>query len=145
MSAKHKLETAAAVAALLLVLAFIISFAVGLRTAGTASPDLPADDVIETPPLLPAGRIEVLNASGRSGLARAATVQLRQGGFDVVFFGTAAAPRDSSVVIARSTSHAVARAAARRLDIAHVQTQIDTSLYLDATVIIGKDWPRQHD
>ena len=34
-------------------------------------------------------RVEVLNAAGRPNLAREATDRLRDGGFDVVFFGNA--------------------------------------------------------
>ena len=143
MAKRSDLETAGAVVAVLIVGAFIVSFAIGLRGTGdTAAPPQTSADVVQTPPSTAAGRVEVLNASGRSGLARAAMDQLRTAGFDVVFYGNAAAQRDTSVVLARRGDDGIARAAARSLDIRHVQTQIDTSLYLDATVIVGRDWRR---
>ena len=140
MGARPKLEVAGTIAAALLVIAFIASFAVGLRSRGRATSGNDEPGVVQTPPLVAAGRVEVLNASAVRGLARAATNRLRDSGFDVVFFGTAASSRDSSLVLDRTGKDAVARAAARALGIARVQTQIDTSLYLDATVILGKDW-----
>ena len=141
MATRSDLETVGAVAAVLIVGAFIVSFAIGLRrtSESTVAPQTPAN-VVPTPPRATAGRIEVLNASGRSGIARAAMDHLRAGGFDVVFYGNATAQRDTSVVLARRGDDAIARAVARSLDIRNVQTQIDTSLYLDATVILGRDW-----
>jgi hypothetical protein len=143
MATRSDLETAGAVVAVLIVGAFVVSFALGLRgTRETTAPPVPAN-TIQTPPRTAAGRVEVLNASGRSGLARAAMDQLRTAGFDVVFYGTASAERDTSIVLARRGDDGVARAAARSLDIRNVRTQIDTTLYLDATVIVGRDWRRE--
>jgi hypothetical protein len=143
MASRSDLETVGAIVAAIIVGAFVVSFAIGLRSGGGASPEPPAVDVIQTPPRSPAGRVEILNASGRGGLARTAMDDLRAGGFDVVYYGNAAEQRDTSVVLTRRGDDAVARAAARRLDIATVRTQIDTSLYLDATVILGRDWRRR--
>jgi hypothetical protein len=142
MPARTKLEGAAIVAALLVCVAFIASFVLGLGR-GTASTETlrvraPAHEI---PPARAAGRIEVLNASGRAGLARAATDRLRSGGFDVVFFGNASGfSGDSTLVIDRSGDDAVARAVARYLGFGVIRTQRDTTLFVDATVIIGRDW-----
>lgn len=141
MRMRPDLETGAALAVLLVCAAFIASFAFGLRGAASAPGLTAAEPVLDGPPVRPAGRLEVLNASGRSGMARSATAHLRAGGFDVVFFGNApAALGDSSVVIDRTGEDGVAHAAARRLGIGRVTTVPDTTLYLDATVVLGRDW-----
>lgn len=87
-------------------------------------------------------RVEVLNASGIPGLARGATARLRDAGFDVVFFGNGRgfAP-DSSLVLDRVGRRELAEEIARRLDIPRVLSQPDTTLYLDVTVVLGKDYP----
>ena len=45
--------------------------------------------------------VEVLNASGRPGLARHGTLALREAGLDVVAFGTADTSVDTTVVLVR--------------------------------------------
>jgi hypothetical protein len=146
MPLRDRAETAAAAGLLLMSVAFAVSFGFGLRRAGTAPP-VDADSTMS--PVYDeraVGRIEVLNASGRSGLARAATGQLRDGGFDVVFFGNASGyDGDSSIVIDRTGSPAVAQAAARHLSISRTRTERDTALFLDATVVIGRDWPPRRE
>ena len=142
MAERPRLEIAAAALALLVSVAFIASFAVGLgRTSGrTAEPVLdPGADITDAPAA--AGRVEVLNASGRSGMARAVTQRLRTAGFDVVFFGNAPeGAGDSTVVISRVADDAVARAVASHLGITRVTTQMDSALFLEATVVLGRDW-----
>jgi hypothetical protein len=85
-------------------------------------------------------RVEVLNGAGVPGLARNVTRTLRQKNFDVVFFGNAPAGRDSSVVIDRAGRPADAYRVAEALGITRVESVPDTSLYLEATVILGRDW-----
>ncbi len=86
-------------------------------------------------------RVEVLNAGGVSGLARGATDQLRDIGFDVVHFGNARAfDRDSSVVIDRVNRPDFARAVANALGIGTVVTQPDPNLFVDVTVLLGRSW-----
>jgi hypothetical protein len=87
-------------------------------------------------------RVEVLNGAGGSGLARDVTHRLREGGFDVVYFGNAARfdyPR--SVVLDRMGDPARGRAVAAALGIDTTATAVDPSLLLDVTVILGGDWP----
>jgi hypothetical protein len=142
MALRPRAEGIAAGAALLLCGAFVASFIGGLGGAAapppaTAGPVAPALIV----PDRAAGRVEVLNASGRAGLARTATDRLRSGGFDVVYFGNAPeSAGDSSRVIDRTGNHAIARAAARRLGISSVRIERDSSLFVDATVVLGSDW-----
>jgi hypothetical protein len=138
--ARSRFEMAALIAALLLVAAFITSFLTGV----IRRPDTP--DVVSTPaavaPAAPKaikGRVEVLNASGRSGLARAVTLELRDAGFDVVYFGTTRA-RETSTVIDRVGKPDIARAAAASLSIASIETKRDSTLLLDATIVLGSDW-----
>lgn len=89
-------------------------------------------------------RVEVLNGGGRSGMARAATEQLRDDGFDVVYFGNGSA-RDSSVVLARTDDVAAARAVADALGIRSVLADPDANLYLDVTVVLGTEWQPRPD
>lgn len=139
----RRAETALLALTLVAVGAFVVSFVRGmLHDAGPAAAE-PAvlNQVVPEPPGEPRGRVEVLNASRRRGIARLATDELRNAGFDVVFFGNApASAGDSSVVLDRTGNDAVARAVAQRLGISAVRTQKDTSLFVDATVIVGVDW-----
>jgi len=136
-------ERLALVLASALGLAFLVSFATGLdlgfRPARRPAPELRAP--VADPGTEVRGRVEVLNASGRAGLARDATARLRNQGFDVVFFGTApSSAGDSTLVIGRTGDHAVARAVAQALGISRIITQIDSALILDATVVLGRNY-----
>lgn len=144
MPARSDAASLGVAALLLLCGAFIVSFVFGLGLPSrAAAPPVASTD--PTPSLhVPNGRLEVLNASGRAGLARAATAQLRDAGFDVVHFGNASGfDGDSSVVVARTGDDTVARSAARHLGIGLVRSQRDTTLLVDATVVLGRDWARR--
>jgi len=102
------------------------------------SADAPARNVA------PAGqrvRVEVLNAGGVAGRARAATLQLRDAGFDVVNFGNAASfGRDSTAVIDRIGRPDLARAVAGALGVEAVTSDPDPNLFVDVTVLLGSEW-----
>jgi len=104
----------------------------------------PAPPVVESAvPGPPAGRVrvEVLNGGGRGGMARSATDLLRDGGYDVVFYGNASSfEEDSSVVLDRVGDVELARAVADVLGIRRVVSRPDRNLYLDVTVVLGEDW-----
>ncbi len=86
-------------------------------------------------------RVEVLNGAGVDGLAWRATERLRRQGFDVVYFGNAADfEEDTSVAIARLGEIEPTRRVADVLGLRKVMAIRDESLYLDVTVIVGKDW-----
>jgi len=86
-------------------------------------------------------RVEVLNAGGVSGIARTATLRLRDAGFDVVQFGNARAfDRDSSVVIDRVGRSDLAEAVANALRIRNVLSEPDPNLFVDVTVLLGRTW-----
>ena len=91
----------------------------------------------------PAGvriRVEVLNASRIRGLARRATMLLRDRGFDVVETGSASELRDSTLVLGRSGRLEWATLVAEALGGAAVEQRPDTSRYLDVTVLLGAAW-----
>jgi hypothetical protein len=84
-------------------------------------------------------RVEVLNGGQRDGMARVATGELRDDGFDVVYFGNGS-PQDSSVVLARTDRVEFAREVADALGIRTVLAEPDSNLYLDVTVVLGQEW-----
>ena len=85
-------------------------------------------------------RVQVLNATTVRGLARRATIHLRDRGFDVVETGTTSEQRDSTLVLDRSNHPEWARRVADAMGGARVETRPDTSRYLDVTVLIGRSW-----
>ena len=91
----------------------------------------------------PAGvriRVEVLNATRVRGLARRATMHLRDRGFDVVNVGTSREARDSTVVLDRSGHPEWAALVSKALGGARVEAAPDSSRYLDVTVLVGSSW-----
>ncbi len=125
----------------LAVLVLLGSMLAGLGAQRAAAPPtLSAPATIVADPADPIG-VEVLNGSGIAGAARAATERLRGQRFDVKYYGNAAgAERDTSVVLDRRGDPAIAGRVADALGIGRVEIAIDTTLYLDATVILGRDW-----
>ena len=100
--------------------------------ASGAVPDVAGDRIIS---------VEVLNGAGVPGLAREVTDRLRDRGFDVKYYGNSPdGPRDSTVVLIRRNPP-VGDEVAAALPRARVETALDTTLYLDATIILGSDWP----
>ena len=85
-------------------------------------------------------RVEVLNATRVRGLARRATMHLRDRGFDVVTVGTSRETRDTTVVLDRSGHADWAALVARALGGARVEQAPDSSRYLDVTVLVGATW-----
>ncbi|MGH7506687.1 MAG: LytR C-terminal domain-containing protein [Longimicrobiales bacterium] len=146
---KARNESLLLLLALLLVAAFLASFVLGVL-GGRPRDGVPlvatdaATDTALTEPVARV-RVEVLNATRRSGLARHATDVLREAGFDVVYFGNApdGTPADSSVVIDRVGDSAPAAAVAAALSITRTRSDPDPTLLLEATVILGTDWPTQ--
>jgi len=85
-------------------------------------------------------RVQVLNATESRGLARRATMMLRDRGFDVVATGTSRPLRDSSVVLDLTGHPDWASRVARAIGGARVEARPDTSRYLDVTVLLGASW-----
>lgn len=84
--------------------------------------------------------VEVLNGSGRRGLARAATRVLRQAGFDVVYFGNVSRSVGVTQALARRGDSAAAARVARTLGATQVRMATDTLLRVDVTVLLGGDY-----
>ena len=86
-------------------------------------------------------RVEVRNGGGIPGRAREAKDQLRNRGFDVVYYGNERPfGRDSSVVLDRIGRPDWARSVAEALGIVAVREELDPNLLLDVSVVLGRDW-----
>ena len=89
--------------------------------------------------------VEVLNASGRAGLARSATRLLRRRGLDVVFFGNADAPADSTRIVVRRGDPGAGRDVRDGLGMGRVTIVPDTLRRVDVSVILGRDFRIRSD
>lgn len=88
-------------------------------------------------------RVEVLNGAGITGLAREVTEELREAGFDVVYYGNAGSlSRDSTTILDRSGNAAAIATLSKAIDIERIEEAIDTTMYLEATLVLGSDWVR---
>lgn len=88
-------------------------------------------------------RVEVLNAGGVQGLASEATDYLRELGFDVVSFGNADEfTEEATRVLDRVAAPALARAVADALGVESVTSSPDPDLYVDVSVMLGREWER---
>jgi hypothetical protein len=86
-------------------------------------------------------RVEVLNGAGDPGAAARITETLRTAGFDVKTYGNAARyDYEQTVVLDRSGRPGAAGAVSAALRGAEIREELDSELYLDATVILGDDW-----
>jgi hypothetical protein len=85
-------------------------------------------------------RVEVLNATRTRGLARRATMHLRDRGFDVVYTANSGALRDSTLVLDRSGHAEWAALVARAMGGAPTEARPDSSRYVDVTVLVGASW-----
>lgn len=87
-------------------------------------------------------QLNVLNASGEPGIASKTRNHLRQLGFDVVEIGNYEMMMDSTIIIDRLgdriSSYKLSKAIG--LDEGKIETVIDSSLYLRATLVLGKDF-----
>ncbi len=89
-------------------------------------------------------RVEVLNGCGENRLAYKVTTVLRKDGYNVVQYGDASRDDfEETVVLERSkedTSHA--KHLARQFGCKNIGTDVDAALFIDVTLIIGKDYKR---
>ena len=140
---RSRLEVAALVIALLAVIGFAVSFAIGLR--GEPKPvTITAETMTMPEPPLSTNnerRVEVINSSRKNGLARQATERLRDAGYDVVNFGSGNLDEPTSVVFDRVGKPAIAKGIADALGITRVETRRDSSRLVEASVILASDWP----
>ena len=90
-------------------------------------------------------QLDVLNGSGETGLAQRMTDYLRARGFDVVEMGNyKTSDVEETTVLDRVGNIEAAQQVAAAIGIPEerVQQQLDKSLYLDVSVVIGKDFQR---
>jgi len=84
---------------------------------------------------------EVLNTTGVLGLARAATHRLRDGGIDVVGFGSdTGAALDSTQVLVRRGALDSGERVARALGVGRARALPDAARLVDVTVRLGRDF-----
>jgi len=129
-------RAAAGVVVLLLAAGIVLT----LRRPETRAPQAVRQRVDAEAPAGVRIRVEVLNATRVRGLARRATMHLRDRGFDVVNVGTSRDTRDSTLVLDRSGHPEWAQLVAKALGGARVDRARDSSRYLDVTVLVGATW-----
>ena len=91
-------------------------------------------------------QVDVVNASGVDRAGRQTMEFLRERGFDVVELSTAPSPLDTSVIVDRVGDRTSALKVAKVLGIADsvVFSDLDSMLFVRASVVIGKDLQRLH-
>jgi len=89
-------------------------------------------------------RVEVLNGCGVPRLARAVSWELRRLGFDVVSVGDARERDfDETVVIERRDQTLKnARRLAEKIGCKKILDDVDSTLYLEATLVLGSDYEK---
>jgi hypothetical protein len=86
-------------------------------------------------------RVRVVNATTTRGLARRATLLLRDFGYDVVDFDTDTRRQSITTVIEVHTGGTDAADRIRRvLGVGNITAVADSLRFLDVTVVIGRDW-----
>ncbi len=85
-------------------------------------------------------QVQVLNASGNDGMALRLTDFLRSRGYDVVDIGNAVATAHTAIVD-RSGKSGAATGVAEAMGLKNppIRRQIDPKLFLDVTVVLGRD------
>lgn len=86
-------------------------------------------------------RIEVLNGTHKTGLARRAARALRRRGIDVFKIGNAGDEYAESIIVGRSRGANV-RLLAKLINCRNTIEQIQEDSMVDATLILGKDYDR---
>jgi hypothetical protein len=85
-------------------------------------------------------RIELLNGSGRAGLAGELASYLRDGGFDVLEVSNAdRADYRTTLVVNRTEAVEPGRIVAEYLGTRHLIQQVSSQEMIDVTVIVGRD------
>jgi hypothetical protein len=83
--------------------------------------------------------VEVLNGTAVDGLARDVARRLRKRGIDVVYFGSSATRRDSTIILIRRGDSTSAVAVRNALGAGKIAVELDPQRLLDASVIVGRD------
>ena len=124
------------------IIAVLVVIAIGgsiLRFRGqpgivaAPAPDIRAPDSVRI-------RVQVLNGTNIKGLARRATILLRDRGFDVVETGNVPGTVDTTFVLDLSGHPDWANRVAKIFGTTRIQTRRDSSRYLDIAVVLGTTW-----
>ncbi|HEX5868958.1 MAG TPA: LytR C-terminal domain-containing protein [Longimicrobium sp.] len=148
-----RLQTVGLFVTLLVVAVLVGSLAAGLMRGRSEAPAAEgahgvAETAVPGATSRPAGRVrvEVLNASGVPGLAAKGRTMLRDRGFDVVYVGNANGfEPDTSLVLDRVGRMELARSVADEMAIPRVYPRPDSNVFVDVTVVLGKDWVATED
>jgi hypothetical protein len=88
--------------------------------------------------------VEVLNTTGKGGLARTGTRVLRRAGIDVVSYGNAASESDrgsdSTRILVRRGDREAGERVRRALKVGSVAVQSDSTRLVDVSVLLGADF-----
>lgn len=85
--------------------------------------------------------VEVINATGREGLARQVTRLLREQGVDVVYFGSSdRRPDSTTVMVRRGGDQELGRVVARITGTKRIAVEPDSTRRVDLTVMLGADF-----
>ncbi|MDD5067735.1 MAG: LCP family protein [bacterium] len=88
-------------------------------------------------------KVQVLNGSGKSGVAKLVRDKLVRLGFNVVEFGNAPVQNhDSSIILNVSGNMKKAMRVSSSLHAGNVYTKINNFVLIDVTVIVGKDYDK---
>ena len=117
-----------------------VGLAVGVRVLVPPPPPEPRAHAYPIPSPERRITVEVLNGTGRAGVARAATRMLRHRGLDVVYFGNADEPVDSTRVIVRRGDPGRGRDVRLALGVGQIVVEPDTLRRVDVSVILGADF-----
>lgn len=86
-------------------------------------------------------KVEVLNGTDVSGLARRGMFAMRDAGFDVVSFGNTKEKSDTTIVIDRTGHPDWAALAAKSLSgPVRITSEPDDSRYVDLSILLGSRW-----
>ncbi|HYW32651.1 MAG TPA: LytR C-terminal domain-containing protein [Gemmatimonas sp.] len=86
-------------------------------------------------------RVRVINGTRTRGLARRATLLLRDFGYDVVDFDTDTRRNpEQSVIEVHTGKTEIADRVKRILGTGDISTVLDSLRYVDLTVVVGRDW-----
>lgn len=111
-----------------------------ISLAKTEAPEVVADTFARAPNGVRV-RVRVVNGTDVRGLARRATLLLRDLGYDVVDFdGDAKAGRERTVILSHTDHANWAQRLQRAMAASAIEVSTDSAHYVDLTVLLGSDW-----
>ena len=109
----------------------------------SVSPDDDFQNIGLPPPVDERIKVEVLNGTGVRGLAQTVSIRLLDLGFDVVAIENADHFNyQATHIVERSSRTGSGRVVADKIGVDSVAVALDLDRFLDATVIVGHDWPK---